>query len=97
LLIAPSEIPAWSIDLVVGDIYFGADTASFPARAGYPHITVPMGQVHGLPVGLSFIGTAFSEAALIAAAFAYEQATQHARPPQGFGQWRPAVSENARN
>ena len=50
--------------------------------AGYPHITVPAGYVHGLPVGLSFVGTAFSEATLIGMAYAYEQATQHRRAPQ---------------
>lgn len=64
-----------------------------PARAGYPHITVPMGFVHGLPVGLSFFSTAWSEPELIEAAYGYEQATGRARPPQGFGDWRPAVSE----
>jgi amidase len=51
-----------------------------------------MGFVHGLPVGLSFYGTAFSEEVLIAAAYAYEQATAHARPPPGFGGWQPAVA-----
>jgi amidase len=49
--------------------------------AGYPHITVPAGYVHGLPVGLSFVGAAFSEAALIRMAYSYEQATLHRRPP----------------
>ena len=64
LLVAPSNTPAWSIDLVVGDHFLGG-SSSFPARAGYPHITVPMGQVHGLPVWLSFFSTAFSEPVLI--------------------------------
>ncbi len=91
LLVSPSNTPAWSIDLVVGDHFLGG-SSSFPARAGYPHITVPMGQVHGLPVGLSFFSTAFAEPALIEAAFAYEQATHHARPPEGYVEWIPAVS-----
>ncbi|MEE8495264.1 MAG: amidase [Xanthomonadales bacterium] len=91
LLVSPSNTPAWSIDLVVGDHFLGG-SSSFPARAGYPHITVPMGQVHGLPVGLSFYSTAFSEPVLLEAAFAFEQATLHAQPPDGYGAWHPAVS-----
>lgn len=92
LLVSPSNGPAWVIDLVAGDNHSGG-SSSFPARAGYPHVTVPMGFVHGLPVGLSFYGTAFSELVLIEAAYAYEQATRHARAPAGFGQLWPAVSE----
>lgn len=75
---------------MVGDRFLGG-SSSVPARAGYPHITVPMGFVHGLPVGLSFYGAAFSEETLIEAAYAYEQATRHARPPQGFGAWQAAA------
>ena len=96
LLVSPSNTPAWKIDRVVGDHFLGG-SSSFPARSGYPHITVPMGFVHGLPVGISFYGDAFSEPALIEAAYAYEQASRRARPPQGFGDWREAVSENAGN
>ena len=96
LLVSPSNTPAWMIDLVVGDRWLGS-SSSFPARAGYPHITVPMGFVHGLPVGLSFYGTAWSEPVLIEAAYAYEQASRRARPPKGFGDWIPAVSEDSRN
>jgi amidase len=92
LLVSPSNGPAWAIDLVTGDKFLGG-SSSFPARAGYPHITVPMGFVHGLPVGLSFYGSAFSEPVLIEAAYAFEQATQHARPPAGFGNRLSAVSE----
>lgn len=91
VLVSPSNTPAWMIDLVVGDNWLGG-SSSMPARAGYPHVTVPMGTVHGLPVGLSFYGTAFSEANLLATAYAYEQATEHARPPANFGAWRAAVS-----
>jgi amidase len=80
-LVAPTGSPAWSIDLVLGDHFTGS--ASSPAAvAGYPHITVPMGQVAGLPVGLSFFGTAWSEPRLIALAYAYEQATRHRAPPR---------------
>jgi amidase len=49
--------------------------------AGYPHITVPMGYFRGLPVGVSFFGRAWSEPTLIKLAYAYEQATNHRRPP----------------
>jgi amidase len=51
------------------------------AMAGYPSITVPLGEVHGLPVGLLFIGTAFGEGQLFALAFAYEQASGNRKPP----------------
>ncbi len=82
-LIAPTGGPAWLIDLVNGD----GGTASAPGPstvtsvAGYPHITVPMGFVRGLPVGLSFFGRPWSEPTLIKLAYSYEQATKHRRPP----------------
>jgi amidase len=79
-LVAPTTGPAWTTDLVNGDHYAGSAT-TLPAVAGYPHVTVPMGQVQGLPVGLSFIGPAWSEARLIALAYAYEQRTHARRPP----------------
>ena len=79
-LIAPTGDPAWVIDPVSGDTV-SASATSPPAVAGYPHITVPMGQVSGLPVGLSFIGPAWSDARLLNYAFAYEQATHHRKPP----------------
>ncbi|MGE5357613.1 MAG: amidase [Bacteroidales bacterium] len=80
-LVAPTGSPPSLTDLANGDYGFsGAST--FPAVAGYPHITVPAGYHFGLPVGLSFIGRAFSEPTLVAMAFAYEQATRHRRPPQ---------------
>ncbi len=73
ILIEPTEGPAWPIDPVYGD-QSNAPSASGPAaRAGYPHVTVPMGLSLGLPVGLSFIGPKWSEAALLDAAFAFEQ------------------------
>jgi amidase len=50
--------------------------------AGYPHVTVPMGFVQGLPVGLSFVGAAWSEPTLLRLAYAFEQATQHRKPPR---------------
>ena len=80
-LIAPTGDPAWLIDTVNGDAV-GASATTPPAVAGYPHVTVPMGQTAGgLPLGLSFIGTAWSDARLLRFAHAYEQATRHRKPP----------------
>jgi amidase len=79
-LIAPTGGPAWLIDLVNGDSHSGGFTSP-AAIAGYPHITVPMGTVSGLPVGLSFVGGAWSEPTLLRLAYAYEQATRHRRAP----------------
>jgi amidase len=79
-LVAPTGSPAWPTDLINGDHFVGA--SSTPAAvAGYPSITVPAGFVHGLPVGVSFIGRPWTEARLISLAYAYEQATKHRRPP----------------
>jgi amidase len=83
VLIAPTTGAAWTTDWVNGDHFVGGNTSSAPAVAGYPHITVPMGQVQGLPVGLSFVGTAWSEPKLITYAYAYEQIT-HARQGPHF-------------
>lgn len=77
-LVAPTGGPAWLQDGVNG----GRPVTAFPspvAAASHPHITVPAGQVRGLPVGLSFVGAAYSEAKLIGMAFAFEQATLHGR------------------
>lgn len=79
-IIAPTGSPPWLTDHVNGDSYMGA-SSSPAAVAGYPAITVPMGFVAGLPVGLSFVGPAWSEGKLIRLAHAYEQATHHRRPP----------------
>jgi amidase len=80
-LVAPTGGPAWLIDLVNGDYGFGGCT-TFPAVAGYPHITVPAGFAYGLPVGLSFFGRAWSEGTLLKLAYAYEQGTKHRQPPK---------------
>lgn len=74
LLVAPTTSPAWRVDLLFGDRNTDA-FSTLPAVAGYPHLSVPMGLVQGLPVGLSFIGPANSEALLLASGFAYEQRT----------------------
>jgi len=80
-LIAPTGNPPWPIDVINGDHFTGSVTTP-AAVAGYPHITVPMGFDHGLPVGLSLFGAAWTDAKLLRYAFAYEQATRHRRPPQ---------------
>jgi len=81
LLVAPTYAPAWLSDPVYGDIYNGPSATQLPAVAGYPHLTVPMGMIQGLPVGLSFIGTRWSEASLLKAGYAFEQVTHARRPP----------------
>jgi amidase len=80
-LVAPTGGPAWLTDLVNGDNDTGG-SSSPAAIAGYPHITVPCGFVHGLPVGLSFFSGANTEAALLRLAYAFERATKHRRPPR---------------
>lgn len=80
LIIAPTTGPAWKTDWVNGDHYLGA-ASSAAAIAGYPHITVPMGYIHGLPVGLSMFSGKLQEGKLIEVAYGYEQATLHRRAP----------------
>lgn len=81
-LIGVSGGPAWPSDAAGASRGAVGGSSLLPAVAGYPHLTVPMGDVRGLPVGLSFIGTAWSEADLLALGFAYEQATRRRAPPQ---------------
>ena len=80
-LVAPTGGPAWTTDLVNGDHYAGG-SSSPAAVSGYPNVTVPAGFVHGLPVGISFFGRAWSETTLLRIAYAFEQATRHRRPPR---------------
>ena len=82
-LVAPTVGPAWTTDLINGDHVLGGGVTTPPAVAGYPHVTVPMGAVHGLPVGLSFVGAAWTEGRLISYAYAFEQST-HAREAPKF-------------
>ena len=81
MLVAPTTGPAWFTDPVGASRGDGPSASSLPAVAGYPHLTVPMGQVMGLPVGLSFIGPVWSEAALLNAGDAYERARGPLSPP----------------
>ncbi|MEO5601228.1 MAG: amidase [Cyclobacteriaceae bacterium] len=80
-IIGPAAGPSWCTDLINGDSFGNYGMSTGPAIAGYPAITVPMGTVHGLPVGLCFIGKAYQEAELFALAYAYEQASKNRRKP----------------
>jgi amidase len=80
-LVAPTGIPAWPTDLINGDHFLGG-SSSPAAMAGYPLITVPAGFSFGLPVGITFMGRAFSEPTLIKLAYAFEQATKARIPPR---------------
>jgi len=88
-IVAPTGSPPWPTDLVNGDHFLGA--SSTPAAvAGYPSVAVPVGYSFGLPVGMSFIGKANSEAKLLTLAYAYEQAAKPRKAPRFLPQWRPA-------
>jgi len=80
-IVASSGGPAWLIDLVNGDSGTGG-SSSLAAVSGYPNITVPAGWAYGLPLGISFIGPAWSEPTLIKLAYAFEQATKARKPPR---------------
>ena len=86
-LVGPTMPPAWKIDAVNGDQISGGGAGSLAAVAGYPHLTVPMALVKGLPVGLSFIGPKWSEALLLSLGYAYE----HARGPFPMPSLQPSI------
>lgn len=82
-LITPSNGPSWLIDTVNGDYFTGIEgTTSIAAITGFANMTVPMGYIKELPIGLNFIGKAFSEPTLIKLAYSFEQATKVRKPPQ---------------
>lgn len=81
VLVAPTTGPAWKIDQINGDHYAGSATTP-AAVAGYPHVTVPMGFVKHLPVGISFFAGKNQEDILIRAAYGFEQASQKRQAPQ---------------
>ncbi|MBR0553462.1 amidase [Stakelama marina] len=83
IIVAPTYGMPWLSDTVYGDQFSGPSSSGLPAISGYPHLTVPMGLVKGLPVGLSFIGRPYSEAKLLDAGYAYEQKA-NARVAPGY-------------
>jgi amidase len=88
-LISPTVAAAWLIDAVHGDMYPGGGAGGLAAVAGYPHLTVPMGTVKGLPVGLSFIGPKWSDELILRLGYAYEQASNKRVEPR----FLPSVEE----
>lgn len=80
-LVAPTDGIPWLTDYLNGD-HFSGGCSTPPAVSGYPHITVPAGYIHGLPIGVSFFGAAWSEGTLIKFAYAFEQATKHRQAPK---------------
>ena len=86
-LIAPTAAPAWPIDLVTGDHGIEVGAGSLAAIAGYPHLTVPMGAVEGLPVGLSFMGAQWDDKRVLEAGAAYERARTVPVPHPSLKRW----------
>ncbi len=80
-LIAPTGSPAWKTDLILGDHFVGGNS-SLAAISGYPAITVPMGFIDDLPVGVTFYGKAWNEPLLLEIAYSYEQGTKHRKAPK---------------
>ncbi len=80
-IMAPTGSPAWKTDLLLGDHFVGG-SSSLAAISGYPAITVPMGFVDNLPVGVTFFGRAWSEPLLLEIAYSYEQGTKHRKTPK---------------
>ncbi|MEO7601951.1 MAG: amidase [Sphingomicrobium sp.] len=89
-LIGPTMPPAWKIDAVNGDQISGGGAGNLSAIAGYPHLTVPMGLVKGLPVGLSFIGPKWSDAQMLSLGFAFERA----RGPFPAPRFLPSIEDS---
>ena len=90
-LVAPTRGPAWMSDLVLGDQFNGSIGFGSPAAiAGYPHLTVPMGSVERLPVGISFFGAKWADHDVLKLGAAYERARTARLPEPSFRRWRPA-------
>jgi len=80
-IMAPTGSPAWKTDLLLGDHFVGG-SSSLAAISGYPAITVPMGFIDDLPVGVTFFGRAWNESILLEIAYSYEQGTKHRKVPK---------------
>jgi amidase len=81
-IVGPATGAAWCTDLINGDAFSGYGMSSGPAMAGYPSITLPLGDVHGLPVGLLFMAKAWQEAELFAISYVYEQISKNRQTPK---------------
>jgi amidase len=90
-IVTVTGAPSWRVDLVRGDDNSSGESTTLPAVAGYPHLTVPMGDVKGLPLGLSFIGPAWSDARLLSLGYAFEQATKARLAPK----FLPSLEDDA--
>ena len=89
-LVSPTRGPAWMSDLVLGDHFNGSIGFGSPAAiAGYPHLTVPMGAVERLPVGISFIGPKWADHNVLKVGAAYERARTAELPEPSFKRWSP--------
>ncbi|MBH5323397.1 amidase [Aurantiacibacter sediminis] len=94
-VVAPTRGPAWVTDLVNGDNYRGSVGAgSLAAIAGYPHLTVPMGHIEGLPVGISFMGAAWDDHAILQAGAAYERSRTAELAVPDMERWEPSPLPN---
>jgi amidase len=82
ILVQPSYGAAWLTDTVYGDQYNGPSASGLAAVAGYPNLTVPMGLIDGLPVGISFVATAHGDGAVLGAGYAYEQRSRARTAPR---------------
>ncbi|WP_379552132.1 amidase [Qipengyuania sp. DGS5-3] len=90
-LVAPTRGPAWVSDLVNGDSFNGSIGFGSPAAiAGYPHLTVPMGHIESLPVGVSFFGAKWADHDVLKVGAAYEKARTAELPTPSFERWKPA-------
>jgi amidase len=88
-LVGPTMPAAWFIDAVHGDVISGGGGGGLAAMAGYPHLTVPMGNLRGLPVGLSFLGAKWSDGLILSIGYAYEQASRKRMEPR----FLPSIEE----
>ena len=82
VLVSPTLGPAWRSTLGQGDKFEGPSASWLPATSGYPHLTVPMGAVDNLPIGISFYGPKWSDHALLKVGYAYEQNSKARRDPK---------------